>query len=68
MNEDAVVENLFIVLQEHCDRYEYKIFNVELVVKYCNECYDLGKKKAVRSWMYHVHVSIVCLSESKWKD
>jgi len=49
MNEDAVVENLFIVLQEHCDRYEYKIFNVELVVKYCNECYDLGKKKAVRS-------------------
>jgi len=28
MNEDAVVENLFIVLQAHCDRYECKILNV----------------------------------------
>jgi len=37
--EDAVVKNLFIVvLQEHCDRCECKIFNVKLVVKYCNEC------------------------------
>jgi len=41
MNEDAVVENLFIVLQahSHCDKYECKILNVKLVVKYCNECY-----------------------------
>jgi len=31
MNEDAVVENLFIVLQAHdyCDRYECKILNVK---------------------------------------
>jgi len=28
VNEDAVVENLFIVLQAHCDRYECKILNV----------------------------------------
>jgi len=28
--EDAVVENLFIVLQAHCDRYERKILNVKL--------------------------------------
>jgi len=35
--EDAVVENLFIVLQAHCDRLA---MNVKLVVKYCNECYD----------------------------
>jgi len=28
--EDAVVENLFIVLQAHCD------MNVKLVVKCCN--------------------------------
>jgi len=48
MNEDAVVENLFIVLQVHCDRYECKILNVTLVVKFCNECYDLGEKKTVR--------------------
>ena len=48
MNEDAVVENLFIVLQVHCDRYECKILNVALVVKFCNECYDLGEKKTVR--------------------
>jgi len=39
--EEAVVENLFIVLQAHCDgRYECKILNVKLVVKYCNECND----------------------------
>jgi len=25
--EDAVVENLFIALQMHCDRYECKIFS-----------------------------------------
>jgi len=40
MNEDAVVENILIVLQVHCDRYECKIVNVTLLVKYCNECYD----------------------------
>jgi len=40
MNEDAVVENLFIVLQAHCDRYECKILNVKSVFKYCNECND----------------------------
>ena len=40
MNEDAVVENLFIVSQAHCDRYEFKILNVKLVVKYCNKCND----------------------------
>jgi len=28
INEDAVVENLFIVLQAHCDNYECKILNV----------------------------------------
>ena len=28
MNEDAVVENIFIVLQARCDRYECKILNV----------------------------------------
>ena len=38
--EDAVVENMFIVLQAHCDRYECKIFNVKLVVKYRNERND----------------------------
>jgi len=34
--EDAMVENLFIVLQlvqAHCDRYECKVLNVKLVVK-----------------------------------
>jgi len=38
--EDAVVENLFTVVQVHChcDKYERKIFNVKLVVKYCYEC------------------------------
>jgi len=40
MNEDAVVENQFIALQAHCDRYECKILNVKLVVKYYNECND----------------------------
>jgi len=40
MTEDAVVENLFIVLQAHCDRYECKILNVKVVVKYYNECND----------------------------
>jgi len=40
VNEDAVVENLFIVLQAHCDWYECTILNVKLVVKYCNECND----------------------------
>jgi len=45
MNEDAVVENLFIVLQAYCDRYECKILNVELVVKYCNECYMISVKR-----------------------
>jgi len=36
--EDAVVENLFIVLH-YCDRCEWKIVNVKLVpvVKYCND-------------------------------
>jgi len=35
MNEDAVAENLLIVLQAHfCDRYDCKILNVKLVVKY----------------------------------
>jgi len=29
MNEDAVVENLFVVLQAHCDRYEYTILDVK---------------------------------------
>jgi len=38
--EDAVVKNLFIVVQAHFDRYERKILNVKLVVKYCNECND----------------------------
>jgi len=28
--EDAVVENLFIVLQAHCDSYEWKILNGKL--------------------------------------
>jgi len=27
-----------------CDMYECKIFNVKLVVKYRNECYDYGEK------------------------
>jgi len=40
MNEDAVFENLFIVLQVRCDKYECKDLNVRLVVKYCNECND----------------------------
>jgi len=41
MTEDAVVANLFIVLQaHHRDCYECKILNVKLVVKYCSECYD----------------------------
>jgi len=35
--EDAVVDNLFIVSQARWHRYECKIFNVKLVVKYCNE-------------------------------
>jgi len=35
--EDAVVESPFIILQLHCDWYEYKIFSVKLVVKYCND-------------------------------
>jgi len=38
MNEDSVVDNLFIVLQARCNRYECKLLNVKLV-KYCNECY-----------------------------
>jgi len=54
--EDAVVENLFIVSQAHCDRYECKILNIKLVVKYCHECNGLDEKKTVRPWMYHVHV------------
>ena len=33
--EDDVVENLFVVLQAHCDRHECKMLNVKLVVKYC---------------------------------
>jgi len=37
--EDAVVENLFIVLQASCD------MNVKLVVKYCNECNGRVKGK-----------------------
>jgi len=40
MYEGVVVENLFIVLQTHCDRYECKILNVKLVVKYYTEWYD----------------------------
>jgi len=39
--EDAVVDNLFIVLQGRWHRYECKMLNVKSVVKYCN---DLGKK------------------------
>jgi len=35
--EDAVVENLFIVLQAHCDRYMNVKFECKLVVKYCND-------------------------------
>jgi len=35
--EDAVVGNLFIVLQARWHRYECKILNVELVVKYCSD-------------------------------
>ena len=35
--EDAVVNNLFIVLQARWHRYESKILNVKLVVKYCND-------------------------------
>jgi len=35
--ENAAVENLFIVVQAHCDRYECKILNVKLAVKYCND-------------------------------
>jgi len=31
MDEDAVVENLFIVSEVHCDRYECKTLNVKLV-------------------------------------
>jgi len=34
--EDAVVDGLFIVLQARWHRYECKILNVKLVVKYCN--------------------------------
>jgi len=35
MDENAVIEKLFIVLQVHCDRYECKlILNVKLVVKF----------------------------------
>jgi len=33
--EGDVVENLFIVLQAHCDRHECNILHVKLVVKYC---------------------------------
>jgi len=32
MIEDGVVENLLIVLQAHCDRYECKILNVKFVL------------------------------------
>jgi len=39
--EDPVVDNLFIVLQARWRKYECKIFNVKLVVKYCN---DYGEK------------------------
>jgi len=35
--EGAVVENLFIVLHARWRRYECKIFNIKLVVKYCND-------------------------------
>jgi len=35
--EDAVVDNLFIVLQARWRRYECKILNVKLVVKYWND-------------------------------
>jgi len=35
--EDAVVDNLLIVLQARWHRYEYIILNVKLVVKYCND-------------------------------
>jgi len=43
--EDAVVENLFSVSKVHCDRYECKILNVKLAVKYSS---DQGEKKTVR--------------------
>jgi len=33
MNEDVVIENLFIVFQVNCDRCECKILDVELEVK-----------------------------------
>jgi len=35
--EDAVADNLIIVLQAHWHRYECKILNVKFVVKYCND-------------------------------
>jgi len=35
--EDAVVDKLFIVSQARWHRYETKILNVELVVKYRND-------------------------------
>jgi len=35
--EDAVVDYLFTVLQALWHRYECKILNVKLVVKYCND-------------------------------
>ena len=54
--EDGVVENLFIVSHAHCDRYECKIVNIKLVVKYCHECNGLDEKKTAKPWMYHVHV------------
>ena len=31
--EDAVVENLLIILQAYCDRYACKMLNVKFVVK-----------------------------------
>jgi len=40
--EDAVVDILLIISQELWHRYECKILNVKLVVKYCNDC---SKKK-----------------------
>jgi len=52
--EDAVVDNLFSVLQARWHRYKCIILNVKLVVKNCN---DKGKKE-LRPGMYHVHVSI----------
>jgi len=35
--EDAVIDDLLIFLQARWHRYECKILNINLVIKYCND-------------------------------